>query len=223
VGKPVEPQAVLTPVTPAAIFLVLTVDPGAEDDVRGLLADVAALTRSVGFRSPGGKLSCVTGVGSALWDRLFDAPRPVGLHPFRTLVGSRHTAVATPGDLLFHIRSRRLDLCFELARQLMNRLAGRVTVVDKVHGFKYFDERDLLGFVDGAENPAGATALAEVIIGDEDPDFAGGSYVIVQKYLHDLHAWNALPVEAQERAMGGPSSATSNCPTRRNPRTRMSR
>jgi putative iron-dependent peroxidase len=200
--NPIEPQGVLTPLTDTAIFLVLTVDPGAEDDVRDLLTDVAGLTRSVGFRIPEGVLTCVVGIGSALWDRLFDGPRPAVLHPFKKVVGARHVAVATPGDLLFHVRARRMDLCFELAGQLMDRLAGKVTLADEVQGFKYFDERDLLGFVDGTENPTGSAAQNAVLIGEEDPDFAGGSYVIVQKYLHDLHAWNALPVEEQERAVG---------------------
>jgi putative iron-dependent peroxidase len=95
-----------------------------------------------------------------------------------------------------------MDLCFELARQLMNRLAGRVDLVDETHGFIYFDERDLLGFVDGTENPVGPDAWAATTIGDEDPDFAGGSYVIIQKYLHDLGAWNAISVEEQERVIG---------------------
>jgi putative iron-dependent peroxidase len=200
--NPIEPQGVLTPLTDTAIFLVLTVDPGAEDDVRDLLTDVAGLTRSVGFRIPEGVLTCVVGIGSALWDRLFDGPRPAVLHPFKKVVGARHVAVATPGDLLFHVRARRMDLCFELAGQLMDRLAGKVTLADEVQGFKYFDERDLLGFVDGTENPTGSAAQNAVLVGEEDPDFAGGSYVIVQKYLHDLHAWNALPVEEQERAVG---------------------
>jgi porphyrinogen peroxidase len=198
----VESQPVLTPLTGAAIFLVLTIDAGAEDVVRDLLADVAGLQRSVGFRILDGGLACVTGIGSAAWDRLFGDPRPAELHPFTELTGDRHHAPSTPGDLLFHIRARRQDLCFELASQLMNRLAGAATVVDEVHGFKYFDERDLLGFVDGTENPTGNAASRAVLIGAEDPDFAGGSYVIVQKYLHDLGAWNALPVEAQERAIG---------------------
>jgi putative iron-dependent peroxidase len=197
-----EPQAVLTPLTESAIFLVLTVDPGAEDGVRDLLADVSGLRRSVGFRIPEGGLSCVVGLGSGLWDRLFGGPRPAGLHPFPEFAGPRHTALATPGDLLFHIRAHRLDLCFELAERLMNRLIGCAQVVDEVHGFRSFDERDLLGFVDGTENPEGAAALAAVAIGDEDPEFAGGSYVVVQKYLHDLDAWDALPVEEQERAIG---------------------
>ncbi|MBO0849154.1 MAG: Dyp-type peroxidase [Pseudonocardia sp.] len=195
-------QGVLAPPARSAIFLVLTVRPGTDDDVRDLLADLAGLTRAVGFRAPEDGLSCVAGIGADLWDRLYGAPRPAGLHPFRALAGATHTAVSTPGDLLFHLRARRMDLCFELARQLMARLAGRADVVDEVHGFRYFDERDLLGFVDGTENPTDAEALEAVAIGDEDPDFTGGSYVIVQKYLHDMDAWNALSVEEQERVIG---------------------
>ncbi len=197
-----EPQSVLAPPTEAAIFLVVTVDAGAEDEFRDLLADVSGLKRSVGFRIPEGDLSCVVGLGADLWGRLFGEPRPAGLHPFPGFTGGRHTAVATPGDVLFHIRAHRVDLCFELAQRLTERLSGFAEVVDEVHGFKSFDERDLLGFVDGTENPEGAAALAAVAIGEEDQAFAGGSYVIVQKYLHDLAAWDALTTEEQEQAFG---------------------
>ena len=201
-GVSPEPQAVLSPISDAAIFLVVTVDPGSESVVTELLPDVAGLTRSVGFRVPEAGLSCVVGLGAALWDRLFGDPRPKGLHPFWEVVGPRHTAVATPGDLLFHLRAARTDLCFELAERLMDRLAGHVRMVDEVHGFRSFDERDLLGFVDGTENPEGEAASEAVLIGEEDPEFAGGTYVVVQKYLHDLEAWDALPVEQQELAIG---------------------
>ncbi|GAA3135860.1 putative iron-dependent peroxidase [Kribbella aluminosa] len=195
-------QDVLREPAKAAIFLVADVRPGSEASVRDLLADLAGLTRAVGFRAPGDQLSCVVGIGASLWSRLYRAPAPRDLHPFRGLSGARHTAPATHGDLLFHLRARRLDLCFELERQLMRRLAGHVRVLDEVQGFKYFDERDLLGFVDGTENPAGAAARAALAIGDQDPAYAGGSYVIVQKYLHDLDAWQALPVAEQERVIG---------------------
>jgi putative iron-dependent peroxidase len=201
-GRLGEPQPVLGPPSEAAIFLVVTVDPGAEPVARDLLADLAGLRRAVGFRVPEGGLSCVTGVGSAAWDRLFSGPRPAELHTFRELTGGRHRAVSTPGDLLFHVRARQTDLCFELAAQIMGRLAGSVTVTDEVYGFRYFDERDLLGFVDGTENPAGQAARAAAFTGAGDPDFAGGSYVIVQKYVHDMRAWNALPTEEQERVIG---------------------
>ncbi|HEX4428666.1 MAG TPA: Dyp-type peroxidase [Frankiaceae bacterium] len=201
-GSSVQPQPILTPLTEAAIFLVLTVDSGGEETVRDLLSDVAGLSRSVGFRIPDGELACVAGIGSQMWDRLFGDPRPAALHVLAEFAGSRHQSVTTPGDLFFHLRARRMDLCFELAHKLTDRLAGAAQVVDEVHGFKYFDERDLLGFVDGTENPTGPAASAAVVIGDEDPDFAGGSYVIVQKYLHDLDSWGAISVEEQERVVG---------------------
>ena len=197
-----EPQDVLSPITEAAIFLVLTLEEHSEADVRDLLADVGGLIRSVGFRFPEGGLTCATGVGSQAWDRIFGRPRPRELHPFRPLVGSKHTAVATPGDLLFHIRAHRFDLCFELAQRIMERLSDDAKAIDEVHGFRSFDLRDVLGFVDGTENPGGQAASDAVLIGDEDPDFEGGTYVVVQKYLHDLPRWDALTVEEQERAIG---------------------
>ncbi|MFH8218253.1 Dyp-type peroxidase [Streptomyces sp. NPDC018057] len=198
----VEPQSVIAPPARSALFLVCTIVSGGEAAVRDLLPDVAGLKRSVGFRAPDDDLTCVVGIGSTAWDRLFDGPRPRELHPFVPLTGARHHAPSTPGDLLFHLRSRRMDLCFEMAQLIGERLRGAVTVVDEVHGFKSFDERDLLGFVDGSENPEGRPALDAVHIGEEDPDFAGGSYVVVQKYLHDLAAWKALPVEEQEKVIG---------------------
>jgi putative iron-dependent peroxidase len=197
------PQAILTPLTQASTFLVLTVSSGGEETVRELLPDIAGLVRAVGFRIPDGDLSCVTGIGSHLWDRMFPGElRPAELHPFEPISGARYNAVSTEGDLLFHIRAHRFDMCFEMAMQLIERLAGAAAVVDEVHGFQYFDQRDLLGFVDGTENPVGPEAADAVVIGDEDAHFAGGSYVVVQKYVHDLDAWNALPVEEQERIIG---------------------
>jgi len=199
-----QPQPVVAPLTRAAIFLVVTVNPG--DDhratVRAFCEDLPALVRAVAFRDLEGYLSCVTSFGSTAWDRLFGGPRPAELHEFRDIhAGSRH-AVSTPGDILFHIRAARMDLCFELATQFMARLQPAVTPVDEVHGFQYFDDRDLIGFVDGTENPTDRAAADAAIIGEEDAAFAGGSYVIVQKYLHDMPAWNALSTEAQERIIG---------------------
>jgi porphyrinogen peroxidase len=110
----------------------------------------------------------VAGISVHAWDRLVGGRRPAGLHPFTELRSGPRHAPATPGDLLFHIRAARMDLCFELA----------------------------------TENPEGRLAFDSVIIGAEDPAFAGGSYVIVQKYLHDIDAWHALPVEQQERVIG---------------------
>jgi porphyrinogen peroxidase len=197
-------QLVSSPLTRSAIFLVVTINPGDESRtaVLSFCADLSGLVRAVGFRDLEAAVSCIMGVGSQAWNRLFGSPRPAELHPFREFrSGTRH-ALSTPGDLIFHIRAKRMDLCFELATQILARLAVAVTTVDEVQAFRYFDQRDLLGFVDGTENPTGKAAADAVFIRDEDPNFAGGSYVIVQKYLHNLDAWNGISTEAQEKIIG---------------------
>ncbi|QIS22904.1 Dyp-type peroxidase [Nocardia terpenica] len=197
-----ESQPILDPLSRAAIFLVVTIDGGGESVARDLLADLPGLRRSVGFRVPGADLHCIVGIGSAAWDRLFTGPKPAELHDFPSFEGERHRAPATPGDLLFHIKADAQDACFELAMTIADRLRGAATIVDETVGFRYFEQRDLLGFVDGTENPEGRPAAGAALVGAEDPEFAGGSYVVVQKYLHDLDSWNALPTQEQERVIG---------------------
>jgi porphyrinogen peroxidase len=197
-------QPVSALITRAAIFLVVTLKPGSETRavVRSFCADLGAILRAVEFRDLEAGLSCIMGFGSEAWDRLFGAPRPAELHPFRELRGGERHAVSTPGDLLFHIRSKRMDLCFEVATRIMARIGDVVTPEDEVHGFRYFDDRDLIGFVDGTENPRGQAAIDAVLVGEEDAAFSGGSYVTVQKYLHDIAGWDALSTEAQEKIIG---------------------
>jgi putative iron-dependent peroxidase len=200
----VLPQNVVGPLTRSAIFLVLCIRPDEDAYVqlRAFCAGLSGLVRAVEFRDVEAGLSCVAGFGSDGWDKLFGTPRPAELHSFREIRSSGRHAVSTPGDILFHIRARRMDLCFELATQIMSSIGDAVSVADEVHGFRYFDDRDVMGFVDGTENPRGDAAREAAIVGEEDPAFAGGSYVIVQKYLHDLKAWDRLPVEMQEKIIG---------------------
>ena len=200
------PQPVLAPLTSSAIFLVATIkpDPASYATVRDLVADLPGIYRAVDFRRIEGGLSCVASFGSNAWDKLFpNNPRPAELHPFKELcAGDRH-APSTPADLLFHLRAKRMDLCFELVAQIMSRIGPALEAVDETHGFRYFDDRDLLGFVDGTENPRGLAALNAALITEaEDPQFAAGSYVIIQKYLHAMEKWNALSTEQQEHIIG---------------------
>src|SRR5271156_3776918 len=175
-GSPAAAQAVDAPLTRAAIFLVAALKPGTESraTLRSFCGGLAALLRAVEFRDLEGGLSCVVGFGSDAWDRLFGSLRPAELHVFREIRVGARPAVSTPGDLLFHIRAKRMDLCFELAMQIMARLEDAVSPVDEVHGFRYFDDRDLLGFVDGTENPRGDAAIDAVLVGEEDTAFTGG-------------------------------------------------
>jgi len=200
----VAAQPIVAPLSRAAIFLVATLKTG--DDARATLrsfcGDLSGIFRAVEYRNIEASLSCIMGIGSDGWDRLFGQPRPAELHPFREVrAGARH-AVSTPGDFLFHIRAKHMDLCFELATQIMARIGNAVVAVDEVHGFKNFDDRDLVGFVDETENPRGGAIAEAALVGQEDAAFAGGSYVMVQKYLHDMNGWNALSTEAQENIIG---------------------
>jgi putative iron-dependent peroxidase len=202
---PIEAQSVEAPLSRAAVFLVLAAGEG--DDalagIRDVLGAIGDLVKNVGFRDLGGRLSCVVGIGSTLWDRLSPERRPADLRPFAPVRGPVHTAPTTPGDLLFHVRAERADMTFELERQLLDVIGDAAMVIDETVGFRYFDARDLLGFVDGTANPTGAELPGAALIGaDADPDFAGGSYVVVQKYLHDLAGWDALSTEEQEAIIG---------------------
>lgn len=138
-GQSPSTQHLVSPPAQAGIFIVLTVDEGGEDTVRDVLGDAGMLTRSVAFGFPAGGLSLVVGIGAELWDRLYDVPRPAHLHTFEAIEGAKHTAVSTPGDLLLHLRADRMDLCFALAQRVVEHLDGAATIVDEVHGFRYFN------------------------------------------------------------------------------------
>ena len=201
---PIDAQSIEAPLSSSAIFLVVTVggDQAALTQVSTVLAGLDDLVKTVGFRDLSGRLSCIAGIGSGLWDRLHLDGRPKELKPFAPIEGSVHAAPATPGDLLFHIRAERADMCFELERILLDNLGGSVAVADEVSGFRYFDARDLLGFVDGTANPTGLDLPSAALVGEEDAEFAGGSYVVVQKYLHDMAAWAKTPTPLQEEIIG---------------------
>lgn len=198
------PQPVAAPGQNAAIFIVGTLknSPISHAAVRQWCADYAGKVRAVGHRAPEAQLSAIVGFGASAWDRIFGNPRPALLHPFIEFGPTERRAVATPGDILLHLRASRMDVCIELATQLIAALGENFEGVDEVHGFRNFDMRAIIGFVDGTENPVGQDAIDATSIGSEDPNFGGGSYAIVQKYLHDMGSWNALPTEMQERIIG---------------------
>lgn len=202
--SPANAQTVGAPLTCAAIFLVVTVSPTDEAlaTVRDTLNGVPDLLKTVSFRDSSARLSCVVGIGSEFWDRLGSKARPKELKPFAAIKGTAHDAPSTPADVLFHIRAERQDMCFEFERLLLNDLGDSVKVIDEVSGFRYFDARDLLGFVDGTANPIGSDLPEATQVGDEDPAFTGGSYVVVQKYLHNLDAWNKQTAHEQETVIG---------------------
>lgn len=202
---PIESQRVDAPLTCAATFLILSINPAtpnAISTIRSTLSDIDGLAKNVSIRDLNASFACTVGIGASVWDAITSLPRPSELHPFKEIKGRTHTAPSTPGDFLFHIRSERRDLNFEFERQLLDLLGDSVKVEDETIGFRYFDVRDLLGFVDGTANPVGPAVPDSILVAEEDTAAAGGSYIVVQKYLHNLPGWKKLSTENQESIIG---------------------
>ena len=202
------PQSGILPeASPAALFITLQLRPGC--DLAQLRQGIAAVPRltaelaaELDAEYPNAGLLSVVGVGADCWPKIFPGTMPAGLRPFPAQDSGGRKAPSTPADLLLHIRSARHDLNFVLARRLLDALAPAVGIVEEVQGFRYLDNRDLTGFVDGTENPKDADRARVALAGGQEGDLAGGSYIHIQRYVHDLAAWEKLRVSDQEQKIG---------------------
>lgn len=168
-----------------------------------LCALVDNLNHSFTIRVPDGKTSCIMGVGHDAWLKLgLPLPMPKELQNFQPIVGAKHTAVSTPGDLHFHLRGTNMAICFDMASAIATILSPVATCLEEIHGFRYWDGRSVIGFVDGTENPVGREREFYALVGDEDPAYKGGSYLFVQKYIHQMKAWENRSTEEQEKVIG---------------------
>lgn len=168
-----------------------------------LCALVCNLDNSFQIRMPDGKVSCVMAVGHDAWIKLgLPTPLPRELKNFTPIVGQKHTAVATPGDIHIHLRAPNVSACIDMLTAILDVLQPVADCLEEVHGFRYWDGRSILGFVDGTENPNGAARTRFGVVGTEDPFYEGGSYLFVQKYCHNKTAWEQLCVEDQEKVFG---------------------
>jgi putative iron-dependent peroxidase len=187
-----------------AVFIVLGINPDADvNEIKEFAAGFSALVRSLRNRFHSDDFNAVLGFGAQAWDRLFpNIQKPKELTTFDEIKGEKYTAVSTAGDLFFHIRANKQGICYELASIIQDQLKDLTYSIDEVHGFRYFDGRTILGFVDGTENPEQEIAAEYALVGDEDPEFEGGSYAFIQKYMHQMDKWRALSDEDQEKVIG---------------------
>ncbi|AXX64275.1 MAG: Dyp-type peroxidase [Lactobacillus sp.] len=162
-----------------------------------------AILRSLRIRDADGDLKSAFGFSSDAWDYLFpNAPKPKELEPYQTISGPKYSMPATKGDLFFHIRAKDEAVVYEASNQFRRFLKDITTVVDETKGFRYFEGRAIIGFIDGTEAPSVEDAADFAIIGDEDPQFENGSYAFAQKWKHNMDFWSQLTTEAQEKAVG---------------------
>ena len=203
-----------------AYFLTFTVADGAERTALSkAIRDIHPSARALATKAKTARLLCTLGIGSELWGRLSPASRPAGLRPFRAVKANGRVAPATGGDLFLQITSGCHDLNLDLAMGLVRRLQPLATVAEEIHGFRYRDSRDLTGFIDGTENPKGKARAVAALIGEEDRPFAGGSYVAVQRYVHDLERWRRLDDREQEQIIGRTKRGSVELPKAKKPQT----
>ena len=201
----IKPQNVLDYHGNNAIFMVWNFkeDMDVNDAFRKVCKLVINLNNSADALYPDSGTSCVMGISHDAWINLqLPDPLPRELENFLPIVGEKHTAISSKGDLHFHIRGNDISMCYDMAHTISDVLETVATSIEEIHGFRYWDGRTILGFVDGTENPHQNEREYFGLVGDSDPAYRGGSYLFVQKYIHDLTAFEKLSTEDQEKVFG---------------------
>lgn len=145
------------------------------------------------------RLGAVIAFGYDVWRDLSAGQGAQELKNFEPL--GKGLAPATQRDVLIHIQSLRHDINFSVAQAAVEAFGESLTIEEEVHGFRWVEERDLSGFVDGTENPSGEALRREVAIINSGVD-AGGSYVFTQRWEHHLKQLERLNVRDQEMIFG---------------------
>lgn len=184
-----------------ALFITFNVNRSEINNLKNALAAAPALIEELQLQFPAADLHTAIGLSSLIWDEL-DSKRPKLLATFPHVAGKDIEFTPTDVDLVLHIRSSRRDATYQLANVLFKAFGSSVTLVEEVSCFKYLDNRDLTGFVDGTENPAGEQRKAVALVGDEDPSFEYGSYFNLMRFVHDLDKWEKEDLKTQEDIFG---------------------
>ncbi|NIY93001.1 Dyp-type peroxidase [Vibrio diazotrophicus] len=190
--------AILPEAGPFALYSLLKIRQNHAHVLQQLQA-LPAQIADMNANQPGAALTVSVSFTKAFWQKL-NVAMPEELIDFQPLGEGNVLAPSTDVDVLIHCHSTRHDLLFYVLRTFLAETAEDVTVVDETYGFRYLDARDMTGFIDGTENPKDEKRQEVALI--QDGEFAGGSYVLLQRFVHDLPAWNRLNIAAQEKVVG---------------------
>ncbi len=191
-------SAIVPEAGPFALYAQLKITSEAQKVLR-TLKTLPQLVGELNKSQPGAELYSSIAFSKHFWEKT-NQPLPEELIDFTPLGEGQATAPATDVDVLIHCHSNRHDLHFYLLRKLLLEISENVQVIDETYGYRYLDSRDMIGFIDGTENPKGKERQNVAVIADGQ--FAGGSYVMAQRFVHNLPAWNRLSVSAQEKVIG---------------------
>jgi len=185
-----------------ALFLTFTVVDDDAQAMRVKLVRILDLLSHFDDEYYEAMVSGVLAIGTNYWYELYPDIIPRELAPFPNIHSEDRNAPNSPGDLFILIKADRIDICHAIGVEIIQLLKPHVDLYEEVRGFRYLDGRDLTGFVDGSDNPRGMQKFNAAIVGDNDPDFTGGSYVHIQRYQHNMQKWQLLPVAKQQQIIG---------------------
>lgn len=198
-----------------AIFIEAMIQ-GEFDAIRQGCKKFCQSLQELQVRFPDAGLGATLAFGHDVWRDLDCEQGAAELKPFAPL--GKGLAPATQRDLLLHIQSLRHDVNFSLAQAALAAFGSAIRVEEETHGFRWVEDRDLSGFVDGTENPQGDARRDVAIIADDRPD-AGGSYVFVQRWEHNLKQLQRISVEQQEQMIGRTKQDNEEIPAEQRPAT----
>ncbi|QXR19557.1 Dyp-type peroxidase [Acinetobacter variabilis] len=195
-------QSVILPLpSDHARFIVLRLKNLSIEDFKERLEQLFTTRDRLITQHPNAQIKTAVAFGSELWSKLYEQA-PAGFKQLEPIQGSFNMPVV-PADVLIHIASARADICFALSQSFFEGIRDQVEVLDERVCFRYFDGRDITGFIDGTENPQFPDDRAEVaLLGEDASIFQDGSFIFAQRYAHNLDKWKKLKVDAQEQVMG---------------------
>ena len=195
-------QSVILPLpSDHARFIVLRLKNLSIEDFKERLKQLFTTRDRLITQHPNAQIKTAVAFGPELWSKLYEQA-PAGFKQLEPIQGSFNMPVV-PADVLIHIASARADICFALSQSFFEGIRDQVEVLDERVCFRYFDGRDITGFIDGTENPQFPDDRAEVaLLGEDTGIFQDGSFIFAQRYTHNLDKWKKLKVDAQEQVMG---------------------
>lgn len=194
-----------------AQYLFLNVVDDDSEAVRAKLARILSVFDHYDTEHYEAMVTGLIAIGANYWHELYPGLIPLELTPFPDMQCEDRCAPATPFDLFIQIRADRMDICHAIGIEVMELMRLHVDLVEQIQGFRYLDGRDLNGFMYATDNPRGMYRREMAVVGDQDSDFVGGSYVHIQRYQHDLRRWHSLSDRQQEQIMG--TTAQHNLPS----------
>ena len=195
-------QSVILPLpSDHARFIVLRLKDLSIQQLKEKLENLFSTRDRLITQHPNAQIKTGVAFGPELWPKLY-SQTPEGFTQLAPIQGAFQMPVV-PADIIIHVASQRTDICFALSQSFFEGIQDKVEVLDERVCFRYFDGRDITGFIDGTENPQFPDDRAETaLLGEDAGVFADGSFIFAQRYSHNLEKWKKLKVDAQEHVMG---------------------